>query len=535
MIHLSKPVSGTAGKPRLAVIGAGPAGLTSAKQALACGYDVTIFEKYSTLGGIWNPDSGGAYRSVRMQSSRMSFPFSDFPARHEGTDFLSLQQMHSYLIDYANHFNIHNRIRYGASVNRITKHNAQWTIKATTITGETEDQFDFIMVASGELWQSRVPDFVPTNTRCRFITAKQYQDPTLFRGQKVLVVGGGVSGADIAAELSSSAASVEWSIRRPALFLPRDCEGIFNDAMFSYIGRSAVEELSWKEYLQLLDRIVPRYMQLYRQTEILPKDGFHNAIHINEYIVPLVHEGKVRMRRALHRFETNGEACFIDGQRGSYDAVVLCLGYGMPDYSFIEGFSRQDLYEHFIYRKDPTLAVINTPVDTEAFGTACPYFEAIAAWALQVFSGNIALPDKDEMLQWCLTHMNDLNNRRFYDCWRETIRLGLINNTLPNPTQRFAEYWTIVSSQVVPANLVPHAQRQVRAHHDAEFDHSMLKARILATIPTAAQQRLFHEGQITADECAQAERTPVAQMIAPELPYRMRYAIDESNLHEHIG
>ena len=51
----------------IAVIGGGLAGLTCAKQALAAGYDVVVYEKTADVGGIWNPASGGAYEAARMQ------------------------------------------------------------------------------------------------------------------------------------------------------------------------------------------------------------------------------------------------------------------------------------------------------------------------------------------------------------------------------------------------------------------------------------------------------------------------------------
>lgn len=69
----------------------------------------------------------------------------------------------------------------------------------------------------------------------------------------------------------------------------------------------------------------------------------------------------------------------------------------MPDYSFIQGFDRTQLYEHFFWTEDPSLAVINPPVDTAGFGAAFPYFDIISQWVMNVFSGKTSLPEKEAM------------------------------------------------------------------------------------------------------------------------------------------
>ena len=54
----------------IAIIGAGPAGIISARNAIKAGHSVVLFEKNTRIGEIWNPWSGGAYRNACMQNSR---------------------------------------------------------------------------------------------------------------------------------------------------------------------------------------------------------------------------------------------------------------------------------------------------------------------------------------------------------------------------------------------------------------------------------------------------------------------------------
>ncbi|MGW0844356.1 flavin-containing monooxygenase [Streptomyces sp. NPDC002787] len=519
---------------RLAVIGAGPAGLTCVKQALADGHDVVCYEKHQDLGGIWNPASGGAYDGVRMQSSRMSMPFSDHPPAF-ATDFPTQAEVQTYLRSYAEEFGLLDAVRFGHEVVRVAKDDGRWRITARRSSGtaqhsehsqfsEFSEHADAILVANGELWRPRLPDGgVPSSgTGVRVLTAPEYRGPAEFAGQRVLVVGGGVSGADIAADLAPHAARVDWSVRRKALFLPRSIAGAHNDALFSYVGRVLVEEVPYGAYLDWLAEWLPEYMRMYRATGLLPQRGFHGAVHVNETIVPAVHGGGVHPVPALARFAPDGQAVLADGTTGRYDTVVLCLGYEPPDYGFIDDLRREDLYEHHFWRHDPTLAVVNTPVDTEAFGTACPYFEAIAGWVLSVFGGKTTLPGPAERAEWCTRHMSALHDRRYLDCWLETIRLGLLSGALPDPSVHFRDYWTLVSSQFDPANLRPGQARPLPAVHDGRLDLAGVRHRVLAALPPATREQLLARGEIDAADLAAASRVPAGRELQPWLPYRQR-------------
>lgn len=508
---------------RIAVIGAGAAGLTCAKQALADGHDVVAYERHDELGGIWNPDAGGAYAGVRMQSSRMSMPFSDHPPDFT-TAFPTQAEVHRYLRGYAERFRLREVIRFGRPVTEVVRDKDAWRVTAGAAGAAQHERFDAVMVASGELWTPRRPPGIPApDTGVRVLTSQEFASPDAFRGERVLVVGGGVSGADIASALSTSADRVDWSVRRRALFLPRAADGVFNDALFSYAGRLAVEELPYAAYLDRLAAWAPDYMRMYRATGLLPTGGPHGAVHINDTIVPRVYEGRVRPVAAFAAFDPgDGSVRFTDGSRRRYDSVVLCLGYEPPDYGFLPGLRREDLYEHHFHRHDPTLAIVNTPVDTEAFGTACPYFETIAAWVLGVLSGKTALPGAAERAAWCERHMAALHRRRYLDCWLETVRIGLLAGVLPDPATDFSGYWTLVSSQVAPAHLRPETRRYVAAAHDAGLDLDAVRHRVLAALAPATRKRLRQAGQIDDADMLAAGRVPPGREIPPWLPYRQQ-------------
>lgn len=512
---------------KIAIIGSGPAGLTSAKQAMERGHEVVVYEKLSKLGGIWNPDSGGAYENVRMQSSVMSFHFSDFEP-YSISEFPDVEEVYEYLHEYAKEFSVLEKIEFDTEVCNLAKEGHQWNVTvrhggkpgcSIDAVSRTE-KFDSIMIATGELWEPIMPELGHVkNSEVRYLSAKEYQNANEFEGKRVLVVGGGVSGADISSELTGKAARIDWSIRKKHLFFPRHTGEHLNDELFSYIARAEVQNMSRKAYLSLLDDVMPEYMDRYRNSGLLPEEFENNAIYVNEKIIDKVLAGEVGIKPAFHNVNENGDIEFKGGEVEKYDIVIFSLGYGFPNYSFIQDFERSDLYRHFIYRKDPSLAVINTPVDTYAFGTACPYFESIANWVLCVFEEHVRLPSDEVMDKWCEENMHELKTQRYYDCWLETITLSLETGVLKPPSEAFNEYWNVVASKVSPSYLHRIPARPVPGKFDHAVDTESLKARVLASLPIEDRSKILERKEISFELFERAKKVTADQVIPYDLSY----------------
>ncbi len=495
----------------IGIIGAGPAGLAAAKLAIERGFDITVFERHAHLGGIWNPHANGAYASVRMQTSQRAFHYSDFAPIDTACDFLTRQGLYDYLSAYSSRFGVQPHVRFQSEVVSVQRAASGWSVTARTSSGYEAHAFDFVIVANGELWRSRLIN----HTGPAPMTAKDYSHPDGFAGRKVLVVGGGVSGADIAAELSRTA-EVHWSIRRPVLLLPRMWDDTPNDGCFSYVARREVQGWKRERYLGFLSGCMPGYMERYAATGMLPDTFENNAIHVNDSAVPAVAEGRLQLRPGVACLREAVSAQFLDGTTETYDTVLLCAGYQPPDYSFIQDFSPGDLYEHFFFAHDPTLAILNTPPMADGYGTACPYFEAIAFWMLQVFDGARSLPSSGERRQWCEEQAARPFRKTFYDCWLETIRIGLLSGQLPDPRQDFRAYWHIVSNGVTPLNLCADPKETWVPAYDDLVDLADIRVRTLASLPSSALRDLALGAQITATEAVKAEQAR-ARAVAPAL------------------
>ncbi|NGO48923.1 NAD(P)-binding protein, partial [Streptomyces ureilyticus] len=96
---------------RACVVGAGPGGIVTAKVLLENGFDVTVFDKYQQVGGIWS--AAGCYDGLANQSALRVFEFADLPNRLHFAGAVDTQR---YLEKYAETFGVLDRVRLGTEV-----------------------------------------------------------------------------------------------------------------------------------------------------------------------------------------------------------------------------------------------------------------------------------------------------------------------------------------------------------------------------------------------------------------------------------
>src|SRR5262249_35492407 len=100
------------------VIGAGCAGLVSARALQAAGLDFDVLEAQSDLGGNW---TNGVYDSAYLISSRKTSGFLEFPMPETYPDFPSRAQVRDYLQAYAKHFDLRRNIAFEEEVTSLRR------------------------------------------------------------------------------------------------------------------------------------------------------------------------------------------------------------------------------------------------------------------------------------------------------------------------------------------------------------------------------------------------------------------------------
>ena len=210
---------------RVCVVGAGPCGLTTIKQLLDEGHDVTCFDKNSDIGGIWlrEPSDGGqmkAYDNLMLTISMKLMAYSDHPFR-EQRKFYSRAEYFDYLTSYADRFHLNDHIQTGCEVTDIERNENSWTVTCCRGGVESKETFDAVAVCSGPF---------KTPNRCiagladftgEVVHSSEYRNNDRFNGKRVLIIGLAESGADLVREIGQVADSCTLSIRSYSFLLPR--------------------------------------------------------------------------------------------------------------------------------------------------------------------------------------------------------------------------------------------------------------------------------------------------------------------------
>ena len=118
---------------KVCVIGAGPSGLTAAKNCLENGIDVVVFEKNDQVGGNWvfNSKTGhsSVYENTHLISSKTWSEFEDFAMPENFPDYPNHYQLQQYFESYAKHFGVYDQIRFDHKVERVTRQDdGKWLI-----------------------------------------------------------------------------------------------------------------------------------------------------------------------------------------------------------------------------------------------------------------------------------------------------------------------------------------------------------------------------------------------------------------------
>src|SRR5690242_21643145 len=99
---------------RVAIVGAGVAGLCTAKVLGQAGHDVTVYDKAPDVGGVWSRTR--RYPGLTTQSPKAQYSLSDFPMPRAYPQWPTGEQVQAYLAAYAAHFGLEPALRLSTEV-----------------------------------------------------------------------------------------------------------------------------------------------------------------------------------------------------------------------------------------------------------------------------------------------------------------------------------------------------------------------------------------------------------------------------------
>nr|KAG5710612.1 hypothetical protein BaRGS_013258 [Batillaria attramentaria] len=149
-------------------------------------------------------------RSTIMNTCKEMMCFSDFPPAKEFPNFMNQKQVWTYFNKYKQHFGLDKHINFNTEVLSVKPaddfdQSGRWTVRTRNhVTGnETTDVFDGVLVCTGHHAEKHCPSFPGMESfEGDIVHSHDYKDRRGFEGKKVLIVGIGNSGGDLAVELA---------------------------------------------------------------------------------------------------------------------------------------------------------------------------------------------------------------------------------------------------------------------------------------------------------------------------------------------
>lgn len=320
---------------RYAVIGAGPSGLAAARALRRRGIDVDGYEASHGVGGLWditNPRST-MYESAHLISSRTTTEFAEFSMRSR-VDYPGHRVLKEYFQEYADHFDLTGLFRFSTRVARLEPRDGGWDLTSIGPDGEETRWYTGVVLANGTLAEPNVPTF-RGEFAGELLHTSAYTSPEQLRGKRVLLIGAGNSGCDIAVDAVHHAVSVDMSVRRGYYFVPRYLFGKPSDTLNQ--GRPLPARIK-----QALDSRVLRAFTGDPVRFGFPKPDYRiyeSHPIVNTLILNHLGQGDLRIRADIDRFD-GSTVHFRDGSADDYDLVLLATGYAL-DYPFVD---RQHLH-----------------------------------------------------------------------------------------------------------------------------------------------------------------------------------------------
>lgn len=301
------------------IIGAGPAGLACAGALKLRGQDAVVLEKANAVGPVWRRHYDRLHLHTPKRYSWL--PGLSMPKSYPR--YPSRDQFVAYLEEYAQHHQIDPI--FGAEVREIRRHE-RWRVATQKAVFHARN----LVVATGiASFPSRadwpgLSEFVGA-----VIHSSEYRNPRAFAGQRVLVVGFGNSGGEIALDLAEAGVETALSVRSPVNVIPRDILGIPAQS-FAIAERHLPSRL-----VDLINGPIARI-----RIGDISKIGLARASIgpttqiVESKRIPLIdigtldriRDGSITVRGAIER-QDQSTVHFVKGEPLRFDAIIQATGY----------------------------------------------------------------------------------------------------------------------------------------------------------------------------------------------------------------
>jgi hypothetical protein len=418
---------------KIAIIGAGFAGLTTARHLRDFGHQVTVFEKVHDVGGVWSTTR--LYPGVSTQNGKDTYCLSDFPMPKHYPEWPSGQQVQEYLNSYADQFNLKPLIQLSTPVTRASQGgDGRWSVTyAPKGQPEATEDFDFLTICNGIFSAPAIPDF-PGAAEFKaaggiICHSSEFLNRDDARGEHVVVIGYGKSSCDVAVGLEPAASSVTVVARELIWKMPKKLGGVLNykylfltrmgEALFPYITLKGVEKFLHgagrpvrNSMLGSVQSLITKQLRL-KKLNTLPRGSFERIARstvslVTDGFFDLVAKGRIAIKRdtAIAQFLVDGGrryALLKSGEKIPADIVVCGTGW-RQEVPFLDADLQariMDPHGNFrLYR-----CILPSGVKNLAFnGYNSSFFSPLSAemgalWIAAHLGGALSLPSEREQIE----------------------------------------------------------------------------------------------------------------------------------------
>ena len=299
------------------VIGAGPGGLAAAAMLQRAGFRVLVLER-GDVAAAWR----SRYDRLHLHTVRWLSCLPGYPMPRSFGKWPSRDRVIEYLQRYAERAAL--EVRTGVEVQRLDRAGGAWNV----VTAGGVIEAERVVVATGYSNAPYVPDW-PGSFSGRIVHSTDYRNPVGYAGRRVLVVGAGNSGGEIAVDVADGGAEeVLLAVRTAPTIVRRDTFGVPSQLLGIATAHLPAPLVDW------IGRTIRRITIPDLAPQGLPAPARPYSDFLRRRVIPIldvglvdaVREGRVRVVAALERFEA-GAAVLADGGRLLVDDVIAATGY----------------------------------------------------------------------------------------------------------------------------------------------------------------------------------------------------------------